>query len=607
MATPSNTPLGLTGDNIIDASIHGYYWRLDSSRTIRWAVAGGLDGEFWNNPSAVAAYIDVIFDTVSYYANVQFEYVGAFTNPVQAAQSADISISLSGSTLVFPSSLIWGRAFFPNIAEGILAGDVFLNINSQANFLPTYAAGSAGYFFFLHEIGHALGLKHPHDDGGTGHPTLADIGLAAFDVDWFSIMSYEDDFNFNIGSWDPATPMLLDVLGIQYLYGPNMSTNAGDETYTLPRNNFYATIWDAAGNDTIDLTNSTVGWTVYLPDIQLSSLVSTKAGYAAPTSELSTGLHNFYWLTGEIENLVGSTYADTLVGSASDNALRGFGGNDTIDGGDGFDRAYYSGLRSVYTIMKREDGFSVSSKTGSEGTDLIAGIEQLIFSDTSLAIEYNDVVQSLYVAYFGRAADTSGLANFQAQLATINGPRDIQSLNAAYGTSNSIRTLIDAFGTSDESNALYSGDTRSFVTAIYNNVLSRNPDQGGLDFWTNAIDFGGLSRGNASLSIMAGAQTNTSTQGLVDAALVSKKITVASNFTFSIDTSSKVSAYSGNEAAATVRAMLANISVNTDTDAFQTTINATLTEMMQTGPLLSNALDQPIQLAGIVPTFDFFA
>ena len=43
-----------------------------------------------------------------------------------------------------------------------------------------------------------------------------------------------------------------------------------------------------------------------------------------------------------IENLIGSTHADTLTGDAGDNRLEGLAGADTLDGGDGVDTASYA-------------------------------------------------------------------------------------------------------------------------------------------------------------------------------------------------------------------------------------------------------------------------
>jgi Ca2+-binding RTX toxin-like protein len=344
MATPASSAFPLTGDSLIDAATHGYKWTLDSSRTIKWALAGGFNGEYWNYPTETANTLSTAFSVFSYYANVNFQYVGSFTNPTVAASwGSDITLSLSQVGGFFTNTNTWAFGLFPNAAYNTQVysgapGDIYLNISSQANYLSSYAPGSAGFFLAIHEIAHTLGLKHPHDDGGTGRPTLAQIGLGEFNNDWFTIMSYADDYNWNLTAWDPATPMALDVLAIQYLYGKNMSTNVGDTSYTLPINNQYQTIWDAGGNDWIDLSASFQAWKVQLPESQLSTLVDTRVGYALLASESSyASPTTFYWLTGDIEQLRGSAYADSLWGNQLGNTILGGGGNDSIYGHGGID------------------------------------------------------------------------------------------------------------------------------------------------------------------------------------------------------------------------------------------------------------------------------
>lgn len=201
-----------------------------------------------------------------------------------------------------------------------------------------------------------------------------------------------------------------------------------------------------------------------------------------------------------------------------------------------------------------------------------------------VASDYRTAVQQLYISYFGRPADTGGLANFTADLARMGGPTDIQGLNDAYDSTPAIRSLIDGFGVSPESAALYSGDNNTFVTAIYTNVLGRAPDADGKAFWVNAIDRGTLTRARASLSIMAGALVNQTAQGLLDAELINKRITVGSNFTTALDTTAEQSAYSGDPAAATARAMLASVTASTDPATFQGLIDTTI------GTLLANSV-----------------
>ena len=197
------------------------------------------------------------------------------------------------------------------------------------------------------------------------------------------------------------------------------------------------------------------------------------------------------------------------------------------------------------------------------------------------AADYRDLVQDLYVAYFGRPADPNGLTNFESALLAAGAPTDLQGLAQAYASNGSIKNLIDSFGTSKESQTLYgSGSTGDFVTAVFRNVLGRAPQASGLAYWTDAINSGSLSVGNAALSIMAGAEANTTSQGLLDAQLIANRIVVADSFTGLVSSQNAVPVYSGSIAAATARAMLAEVVAATSTADFDTTIGATVTALV---------------------------
>lgn len=199
---------------------------------------------------------------------------------------------------------------------------------------------------------------------------------------------------------------------------------------------------------------------------------------------------------------------------------------------------------------------------------------------TATEPNYNTVVQQLYVAYFGRPADSTGLANFTARLAQVNAGTTMASLDAAYNSNATIRELINSFGISDESAALYTGGTDAFVRAIYLNVFNRTADSAGLAFWVNEIDHNGLARGKAALSIMNGSLTNGSAQSQIDAAIVTNKTAVALAFTTSLASDTQRAAYSGNAAAASARTMLATVTSSTNTTTFQTTINSTIATLV---------------------------
>ncbi|MDQ1815389.1 Ig-like domain-containing protein [Massilia sp. CCM 9210] len=304
--------------------------------------------------------------------------------------------------------------------------------------------------------------------------------------------------------------------------------------------------------------------------------------------------------------------AATVTGTDGDDSLLSTPGNNVIDGGSGTDSVSYTGVRGNYTVVRDDSGFVVTARSGADGTDLLRNVESIKFGDSTLKLEYDDVVQALYVAYFGRAADSGGLAAFQSQLGGLKAPLTFSGVTAAYATDTGVHSLIDSFGASTESAALYPGATSAFVTAVFQNIFGRAPAAAGLSFWTNAIDNAGLSRANASLSIMAGALENSSTQGVLDAKLVNNKIIIASDFTLAIDNPTEVSGYVGINAAAAVRSMLASVTASTDIAAFQAVIASTIASlpglgaqtvagMMQIDSVQSGAdlLDTPIGLVGV--------
>lgn len=189
------------------------------------------------------------------------------------------------------------------------------------------------------------------------------------------------------------------------------------------------------------------------------------------------------------------------------------------------------------------------------------------------ASDYATVVQQLYIAYFGRPADPGGLANFEAQLLQLGAPTDVADLANAYKTNAAIAKLIDSFGLSTESQNLYGSTTTSqFVSSIFSNVLGRLPASAGSDFWVKAIDGGTTSRGDAALSIMAGAFGNTTnpTQAQLDVTLIDNRVNVSVNFTGEVSALNAVSSYAGSAAAQSARQMLAQVnSTSSSTPSLQ--------------------------------------
>ena len=229
-------------------------------------------------------------------------------------------------------------AYFPGTGIG---GDAWFNSSLSYNANPSNL--NYGRQTLTHEIGHALGLSHPGDyNAGTGTPTYANSAVYYEDTRQYTIMSYWSETNTggNNGGYYSAAPLLDDIAAIQRLYGANTTTRTGNDTYGFNSNtgrDFYTAtssalpvifaVWDAGGIDTFDFSGYTQ-----------TQRIDLNAGNFSNVGGLTGNVAIAIGVT--IENAIGGSGADTIIGNAAANVLRGGAGNDVIDGNGGADSLY---------------------------------------------------------------------------------------------------------------------------------------------------------------------------------------------------------------------------------------------------------------------------
>jgi serralysin len=397
-----------------------------------------------------------------------------------------------------------GYAYNPY--TGASGSDVLLN-SAGGNLTPS--DGSYAALTLIHEIGHALGLKHPF-----GHADAdGDLGEGPFlpgaeDSTQWSVMSYTSSPSEYHLRYSP-----LDIAALQYLYGPSTAQKT-DDVFTL-RTDSSNFIWDGGGIDTIDGSNLTQNLTLYLEAgywgyIGAKSSLVSSAGQVTlnfgTVVENANGGSGNDVITGNAiaNNLVGNAGADALNGMDGDDTLDGGAGNDTLDGGNGMDTVLVHAARAGFSIVKSGSGFTVTDNSNAQGIDTLTNVERMRFDDKAVAFDTDGIggqAYRLYQAAFHRTPDLAGLGFW---ISNMDHGMSLTEVSTRFQTSAEFQTLYGA-------NVAVTG----LVNLLYQNVLHRTPQGFETDFWANILNTGQQSRAEVLMNFSESAENKAQVIGSI--------------------------------------------------------------------------------------------
>lgn len=372
------TSVTASSNQDINGLLYGVRW-TSLNQTFGFPTSGTQYGNYEHQVTdgGITYTVDESDTFQAFNANMQNAARTAFgmVNELTGIQFTENTSNPGGATIrlgITDEAQPTAYAYYP--ATAVYGGDVWMGSQTSGSITTNPVLGNYAYLTHLHEIGHALGLKHGHETGGVANVAMT----SAHDAMEFSIMTYRayvgDPLTglFTNEQWGYAQSfMMYDIAALQYMYGADFGTRAGNTVYSFDPNSgqmfidgvgqgtpggnrIFRTVWDGNGTDTYDLSNYANGVSINLAPGSYSVFSTGQLANLGNGNFAKGNVYNALQYNSDarslIENATGGAGNDSIVGNAANNTLIGGEGADSLEGGAGADVLLGGGGNDLITF-----------------------------------------------------------------------------------------------------------------------------------------------------------------------------------------------------------------------------------------------------------------
>ena len=409
-----STP-GTAGGNVT------YSFQAASNWTTDEQIVWRAEFELWS------AYANITFSETSDPSTANITLVRGTDGTAYASFGSRTANPVGSSTIATPNS----TGAFISIDTSVDGyGPLDMGLKDQ---------GGAPYWTIMQLIGQLLGLGHagpyssamdadaqqfgPYDSQlwtAMSYVAPGDVTAAYYksypvsDTNWGTIQ--QDDVVY---ANDPLTPMMLDILAIQRLYGASTSNYLdGNDTFGFnanvpePVGTFYdfnqnvnaiATIWDSGTSNTLDLSG-------FAQDAVVTLTSGTYSSVGGHTNNLGIAFGT------AIETAIGGSGNDQITASNVNSNLRGGAGNDRLTGGAGADD-----LQGQDGIDYLDGGAGVDTMSGGTGGDFFNFTRGEANGDTVVDFASGDTLQFFGYGFASQGATFTQVSATQWTVSSADG------------------------------------------------------------------------------------------------------------------------------------------------------------------------------------------